>query len=239
VLMFSVFYASAVLIPQLAQQRFGYTTTWAGLVLSPGGFVVLALIPLVGRLLMPRVQTRFIIAFGLFALGAALFAATRLTPTLSFYDLAFLRALQTFGLAFLFVPNSTISYSTLPKELNVDASSLYVMLRNVSGSSGISLSTAMVVQQTQVHRAYLARHLTPYDQPYQDFVLRLQQSLMGRFAPGQLHQTAEGLANSMLTLQAPILAYIDTVTAAASFAMVPIAFLFAPTKARGQAGAGH
>jgi DHA2 family multidrug resistance protein len=242
VLMFGVLYASAVLIPQMAQQRLGYTATWAGLILSPGGFVILALIPVVGRLLLPRVQTRFIIAFGLFALGSALLAATQLTPTLSFYDLAYLRVLQTFALAFLFVPNSTIAYSTMPQELNIDASSLYVMLRNISGSIGISLSTAMVVERTQVHQAYLARHLTPYDQPYQEFIDQLQRSLTGRFAPGQLHQTAEGVANSMLTLQASILAYIDifTVTAAAAFVMIPVTFLFAPTKARPQAsGAGH
>jgi hypothetical protein len=45
----------------------------------------------------------------------------------------------------------------------------------------------------------------------------------------------------MLTLQASILAYIDVfaVTAAAAFLMVPVAFLFRPTKARQQPGAGH
>jgi hypothetical protein len=45
----------------------------------------------------------------------------------------------------------------------------------------------------------------------------------------------------MLTLQASILAHIDVfaVTAAAAFLMVPVAFLFRPTKARQQPGAGH
>ena len=46
-----ILYASAVVIPQLAQQVLGYTATWAGLILSPGGVVVIVLIPMVGRLM--------------------------------------------------------------------------------------------------------------------------------------------------------------------------------------------
>ena len=34
-----VLYASAVLIPQFAQQQLGYNATWAGLVLAPGAVV--------------------------------------------------------------------------------------------------------------------------------------------------------------------------------------------------------
>ena len=107
--MFGILYSSAVLIPELSQTQFGYTALWAGLLLSPGGFVVLFLIPIVARVLMPNVQTRYIVAFGFFALGLALAYATTLTPSMSFWDLAMLRLAQTFGLAFLFVPNSTLA----------------------------------------------------------------------------------------------------------------------------------
>ena len=44
-----VLYAGAVVIPQFAQTVIGYTATWAGLILSPGGIVVILLIPIVGR----------------------------------------------------------------------------------------------------------------------------------------------------------------------------------------------
>jgi hypothetical protein len=88
----------------------------------------------------------------------------------------------------------------------------------------------MVMEQTQVHRAYLVRHLTPYDESYQEYVGQLQRSLTARFALGALHQTAEGLVNSMAILQASILAYIDvfSVTSAAALAMVPVVFLLRP-----------
>ena len=238
--MFSILYSSAVLIPQLAQEQLGYTATLAGLILSPGGFVILPLIPFVTRLLMPNIQTRYIIAFGFFCLGCALAYATDLTPTLSFYDLATLRLTQTFGLAFLFVPNSTITYSTVPRSMNTDASSLYVMLRNVSGAIGISLATAMITQRTQVHRAYLSRWLSPLNQPYVTLMQQTEQVLRNRsFAPGTLSGVANGLINMQLTSQAAILAYIDVFefTATLAFCMVPLAFLFKASKGSGGAPA--
>jgi DHA2 family multidrug resistance protein len=126
--------------------------------------------------------------------------------------------------------------------LNTDASSLYVMLRNISGSVGISLSTAMVQERTQVYRAYLAGHLTPFDQPYNALVEHLQSVLTGRFPPGALRQTAEGLVNLMLTQQAAILAYIDVfaLSSVLAFCMIPIIFLFRGSTARTPAaGAAH
>ena len=221
----AILYSSAVLLPQLAQQRLGYTATWAGLILSPGGLVIIALIPLVGRFLLPNIQTRFIIAFGFFSLGCALLFACTLAPNIDFPTLALMRATQTFGLAFLFVPNSTISYSTLPRELNGDASSLYVMLRNVSGSVGISLSTALVQQQTQREQARLVQYMSPLWQPYNDTLGRIQQTwiTLGQTAD-QAHQTAVGMMFRTLTQQAAIKAYSDVFQycAIGAFCVVPI-----------------
>ncbi len=239
---FAILYSSAVLIPQLAQTHLDYTAEWAGLVLSPGGVVVLLLIPLVSRLL-PHVQTRYIIAFGFFVLGCALLYSTNLTPTLSFWDLAMLRMAQTAGLAFLFVPNSAITYSTLPRRLNADASSMYVMLRNIAGSVGISLGTAMVVDQTQVHHAYLAGHLTPLNPAFNALVHTDEHALRALgYAPDTLHATAMGLINQQLNLQAAILSYVDvfSVTAIMAFCMVPVVLLFRGSKMGGkQAAAAH
>ncbi len=44
-----ILYASAVRHPAVrAATVIGYTATWAGLILSPGGLVIIVLIPLVG-----------------------------------------------------------------------------------------------------------------------------------------------------------------------------------------------
>jgi DHA2 family multidrug resistance protein len=40
----AILLATTQFLPLLVQQQFGYTATWAGLVLSPGGLVIMAMI---------------------------------------------------------------------------------------------------------------------------------------------------------------------------------------------------
>jgi DHA2 family multidrug resistance protein len=138
------------------------------------------------------------------------------------------------------VPNSTISYSTLPKELNNDASALYVMLRNVAGSLGISIATAIVVQRTQVRRAYLSRNLSPLNMPYRHLLNQSTRTLesLGQSA-ASAHAAANGLINQTLNAQSAILAYTDVFAyvGIAAFCVVPIAFLFKSTKVKAGGGA--
>ncbi|HWK46769.1 MAG TPA: DHA2 family efflux MFS transporter permease subunit [Stellaceae bacterium] len=239
-LMAVLLYSTAVLIPQLAQQQIGYTATLAGLLLSPGGLVVICLIPLVGRL-MPKVQTRFLIAFGFASMGAAMLFAGTLTPQIDFTRLALLRASQMVGLAFLFVPISTIAYSTLKPELNRDAASLYTMFRNIAGSVGISIATALITERGQVHMAHLSSHLTVFDQPYNNTLARTTTALGAQgLAPLDAARRASGFIYQTLVGQSALLGYIDVFRLGAGicFLVVPLTFLFAATKASGGPAAG-
>ena len=51
------------------------------------------------------------------------------------------------------------------------------MLRNVGGSIGISLSTALVMNRAQVRQAYLVTYLSPLWQPYNETLQQLRDSL--------------------------------------------------------------
>src|SRR5207245_3001160 len=46
----AILLATTQFLPQLVQQNFGYTATWAGLLLSPGGVVTMLMMFVVGRL---------------------------------------------------------------------------------------------------------------------------------------------------------------------------------------------
>src|SRR5262249_48432491 len=50
-------------LPQLAQQNFAYTATWAGLVLSPGGVVTMVMMFVAGRL-VGKIQPKYLIVAG-------------------------------------------------------------------------------------------------------------------------------------------------------------------------------
>jgi MFS transporter, DHA2 family, multidrug resistance protein len=225
----AILYSTNVIIPVMAQQWLGYTALLAGLLLSPGAAAMIVFIPIVARLVLPNVQTRYVIAFGFTVLGCSVAYGYRLTPQMDFWTLASFRAFQMIAFGFLFVPNSTLSYSTLPRSLNPDATALYSMFRNIFGSIGIAVITALGSERQQAHRAYLAGHLTPYDQPYQELLSRHTQALqsMGH-TPGSAHDTALGLINQTLNLQAAILSYMDlyAYTALAAFCLVPLTLLF-------------
>jgi MFS transporter, DHA2 family, multidrug resistance protein len=235
-----ILYAGAVAIPEFAQTVIGYTATWAGLILSPGGLVVILLIPIVGRL-MKIVQIRFVIAAGFFIMGSAFLFSSTLVPNIDFRTLVLMRATQTAGLAFLFVPISTVAFATLPRELNGDATALYAMFRNVFGSIGISLASAMIIERAQVHQSYLAQWASPFHQPFNDLIARYETTLkaMG-YAARAAHDAAVGRVYQLYRTQAEVLAYSDVFIFAAivAFAVVPLCYFVSSTKGGGR-GATH
>src|SRR6202023_4279067 len=95
----AILYSTNVIIPVMAQQWFGYTALLAGLLLSPGAAVMIVFIPIVARVVLPNVQTRYVIAFGFCVLGCSSAFASRLTPQLGFWTMALFRAFQTGRLA--------------------------------------------------------------------------------------------------------------------------------------------
>jgi DHA2 family multidrug resistance protein len=239
-MLFGIVYSSAVLIPQLAQEVLQYNSTLAGLVLSPGAALVCFTIPLVQRA-MGFVPTKYIVAFGFLVMGLGMTYSMMLVPDIDYNTLAKMRAAQSFGIALLFVPISTLAYATLPKELNGDAAALYTMFRNVSGSIGISAATAMVTERTQIRTAHLVTHLDKFNPAYNQTIERYQQTLLSMgHAAATTMDTATGQVYKALRTQAQVLAYSDVFMfcAIGAFCVVPFAFLFSSVKAKG-GGGGH
>jgi DHA2 family multidrug resistance protein len=239
-LMGFVLYASAVLIPQFAQQQLGYNATWSGLVLAPGAAVLVVLIPITGKL-MGIMPAKYLVAFGGCCLSAALLYSHGITPDLDYTELAIMRAAQTAGLAFLFVPISTLAYATLPRELNGDATALFTMIRNVLGSVGISVSTALVTNHQQIRNSYLTEHMTPLYEPYNTTLQQIRQALAAYgYSAAQATQMATTQMAQMLRAQVAVLAYSDVflITAGLALLIVPLAFFFSAVKVQGGAG-GH
>ena len=110
-----VLYGSIVAMSQLTQQQYGYTATWAGLVLSPGAAVLLLVIPIVTRILH-YVQIRYVVACGFLCLGLSMVYAHHLSPQIDFETLALIRVTQAASIGLLLAPISTLAYSSLPRD---------------------------------------------------------------------------------------------------------------------------
>ncbi|WP_144153447.1 DHA2 family efflux MFS transporter permease subunit [Paraburkholderia sp. BCC1885] len=236
-----ILYGSAVLVPQLAQQQLGYTATLAGLVLSPGAILIVMEIPIISRA-MPYIQTRFLVSTGFLLLTIALAYSHTLVPDIDYDTLVKMRSAQSIAIGFLFVPITTLAYLTVPRELNDDASALFTMFRNVAGSIGISLSTALIRERTQARMAHLSGHMSTLSQNYNDTLQRTAHTIAGMTGQplAQALQTATGRLYTTFISQATIQAYMDVFGYLAVFCLlfIPVTFFFSPVKAAGGAG-GH
>src|SRR5882672_672070 len=223
---------STLLLPLFLQTLMGYTAQLSGMALSPGGFVIMVMMPIVGFLLT-RYDARYLLLFGLSMLSFSLFHMTRFTLGIDFKTAVFARVLQAVGLAFLFVPINTSAYAYLPREKNNAASGLMNLARNIGGSVGISFVTTMLDRRTQKHVSDLMGHLTAANAQFQAVLHGTAQSLMahGASAAGAT-QRAYALVQGTAQRQATMLAYVDCFwfLGVAILAMVPAVFLMKKSK---------
>ena len=110
-----VLYGSTTLLPLLMQTLLGYTSMMAGLVLSPGGIVVVICMPVVGMMLK-SVQPRWLVIFGVVASPAGLVIMARFNLYIDYRTAVWSRCVQSLGMAFLFVPISTMAFAFIPKD---------------------------------------------------------------------------------------------------------------------------
>jgi len=156
-LVFSSLLGATLLIPQFAQIALGYSAEEAGELLSPGGFAILAVMPIVG-FLSPRVDARLLIGFGLLIVSAALLRMTQLTLDIDYRTLMLWRVYQAVGMGFVFVPVNTLAYTDMRPESSNQVSAMTNLMRNVGGSIGISTVTTLIARGAQAHQDYLARN---------------------------------------------------------------------------------
>jgi DHA2 family multidrug resistance protein len=233
VLMFVLGFAlfgTTVLIPQFAQTLLGYTAEQAGLAISPGGFTVMLLMPLVG-FLVGRVDPRYLIAYGFASTAAALAYMHTLNLDVSYHYIALLRVLQASGLAFLFVPINTISYTDIPREKNNDVSGLTNLARNIGGSVGTSFLVTWLARRGQFHQQRMAAAMDVNSLTLKQRIDSMANYLL--HAPGGPHSLsqaramAQGNMYSQLLRQSSMLSYLDVIAvlAVGSICMVPLVFL--------------
>ena len=231
-------FGSTVLIPQFLQSLMGYSAAQAGLVLSPGGIVVLICMPAVG-IGVSKLDARWLIALGWLLCAVALYHMTGLNLQISYAEAVKYRAFQALGLAFLFVPINTMAYVGIPREKNNAVSGLTNLFRNIGGSVGISLVETVLARRSQFHQDRLAGNFSSYSSTFRDSATSFAHQLGGSVPDST--QRAYGQMYGLLQRQAASLAYIDTiwVFAGVCAVMVPFAFIMKKNKVGGPAPAAH
>jgi len=225
-----VLYSSTALIPIFLQTLMGYTATWSGLALSPGGLVTWIMLPIAGFLL-PRIGPRWLVALGLLSGGLSLFYMSGFNLQIDFGTAAQARMYQAFGLAFLFVPINAAAFAYIPREKMPNATGIINLARNIGGSAGIAFVTTLLARRQQFHQSVLVSHLTPYDYNYQALLEGAGQRLAQQGSDAvHAAQQAQGVAYGLVQQQAGMLAFIDNfwILGVMFLALIPVALLLKP-----------
>jgi MFS transporter, DHA2 family, multidrug resistance protein len=200
-------YGGSTLLPLLVQSQFGYDATTAGLVLSPGGLVLIFLMPVAGKL-VNKIQSRYLIASGMLLISVGMFVTSRLSPQIDYNSFVMIRILQVIGLPFLFIPSSTMAFSSIPPEKSSKASALYSLMRNLGGSFGISILLSYVSRHQQQRQNHMIEYMSPsivaYRRAFSDYshaFLTTGHPHAPTIALGHIYQ--------QLLSQSSILAYTD------------------------------
>jgi DHA2 family multidrug resistance protein len=233
-------YGTTVLLPQYVQVWMGWSAEDAGMVLSPGGVVVICLLPFVGRL-VSKVDGRYLIAFGFTAVSLSLFhMAHTIYPGMDFHTAMMLRIYQSIGLPFLFVPINTVVYEGVPPSKNNQVSGILNLARNMGGDIGIATVTTLIARRAQFHQARLVATADPTGHVLSARVAGIAQALQhaGASATTATKQ-AYGAIYRQLIQQAQTLAYLDALFVLGCFAAVMIPFVLLTRRATGGAPMAH
>ena len=132
------------------------------------------------------------------------------------------------GLAFLFIPITTVSYVGVPQRMNNQVSALTNLMRNVGGGVGISIAQTLLARRAQHHQVHLVSHVTPYSPALRRLLGGLMQALAHRGAATvAATRRAYAVVYGMVQEQAVTLAFIDILwlLAVVCALLIPLAFL--------------
>jgi MFS transporter, DHA2 family, multidrug resistance protein len=218
---------STFLIPAYTQQLMGYRAVDAGLVLTPGGFATIALLPFVGRS-VNKVDLRVLTAVGLLIGGVSLLLMTNVYLGVSFRTLVWLRVLQSAALPFLFVPINALAFRDIPPEKTNNASAIINLARNFGGSIGIAFASTVLTRRAQFHQSRLVEQLQPLNPAYTDYTHHLGAAL--GVPPGGMTVLASVYQQALE--QATLLSYLDgfKILGVIFLALIPLLLLVKPGK---------
>src|ERR1700726_273335 len=237
----AILLATTQFLPQLVQQDFGYTATWAGLVLSPGGVVTMVMMFVVGRL-AAKVQPKYLIVAGAVLIALSMYGMTNVYGDLGFWFMARLRMLFGIGLPMIFVPIMTASFDGIEPSKTDQASALINAARNTGSSIGVSIVSNVLTHREQFHQSRLVEQVIPSNPQYQDTLQRITSFFAGHGSSlAQAHDQAIQWIGQQVQAQASYLAYMDAfwVLMLISLSAVPLALALRKVKLGGPVHMGH
>ena len=217
-----VLFATMALLPPYLQNLMNYPVVTTGLLLAPRGIGTLIAMTMVGKLMARGADARVLAGIGMLLTAYSLWQMVHFNLEVPQHLIIESGVIQGLGLGLVFVPISTVAYSTLPAATRTEAAGIFSLMRNIGSSVGISIVMTLLSRNTQINHAELAARLTPY----------------GNNAAA-LHSLANGpggliALNAEVTRQASAIAFLNDfwLMMVMTIVAIPLLLLLRPVKSR-------
>jgi MFS transporter, DHA2 family, multidrug resistance protein len=196
-----VLLASSALLAPWLQVLGGYPVETAGLLMAPRGVGTMVAMMIAGRL-TNHVDPRKLMGLGVVLLASTLWLMTGWTPEVAKFEIIWNSVAQGFGLGFVFIPLNVVAFATLDPVLRTQGTSLLSLLRNIGSAIGISVTQALLTQNTQVMHSVLSVFSSPLHR-----ALQTSPQVAQALSPTTPYGAA--VLDGMINNQAQIIAYKD------------------------------
>ncbi len=202
-------FGSLMLLPFMLQALLGYTPYAAGLAMAPRGIGSMIVMPFAG-IATDRYGNRRLLVAGLVLGAASMFWMSRMSLDAGFWDVFWPQFVQGWAIGLLFIPLTTLTMASLPKEEMGNASSVFNMTRNLGSSMGIAIVSTYLTRSATRHRQLLANHFDLYDPASRATLERLGEAWTRHGAdPVDAATRAKTSVAALIAEQAELLSFLD------------------------------
>jgi DHA2 family multidrug resistance protein len=167
-----------------------------------------------------KVNTKYLITFGCLVSSAALFVMAGWNLQIDYRHAVLARMLQSFGLAFLFIPINVSAFAFVPREKTNMGTGIINLARNIGASVGIATVSTMLQRRTQFHQSQLMEHVNFLSAAYRNTIAGTQAKLL--LVGSGVQQSASqayGMVYNTVQRQAAMLGFVD------NFKMLGVIFM--------------
>ncbi|MNS62562.1 Multidrug export protein EmrB [compost metagenome] len=226
-------FGSTFLVPVFLGNMLGYSALQIGLVLLPGS-LLMGVMMLVSGKLSDLIDGRILVAVGLmiYVVGIYTQSLADIGSPEQFYMWA--QVWRGLGMGLVFSPLTAIALAKVPPAQIAQASGLFNLTRQLSGSIGIAALNTVLISRTAHHASTLGEGMSAQSSATQAFLSQAQQSLVARgMAPDQASLGAFTLLGGAVRQQVTVMAFADLfliLTAATLLGLVSLSMVPKPNR---------
>jgi DHA2 family multidrug resistance protein len=153
-------YSVVFILPVFLTRSYHYTATQTGAFFIPGSLITAFLMPFVGQAMARGVNSKILIAIGLFTIEVCLYMMTKFSPLSPKDEILRMLYVRGIAMAFLFVPINSSILSQFRGATLGQVSGMLNLFRQIGGSIGIAAAGTLITMRGQQNYLNLASHVS-------------------------------------------------------------------------------